>query len=414
MTYSKNFTIIKGGRKAPDTGHSHLFLSGYATDTRLMGVVGLFLSWEVISGAHTHRLYQLFYLDYEENIIDSYYESTDDTDAGFFNEKSRMLAALGGRPADISEKEARFLIQSCCISSADRTVKSTADRRYDFLLRPVSELSADEYSGLMSRLCVRIDSPYYAVNYYLMRSASSDLRGMACLCENSCFAEEPIRPSDVPELSVSVPFSGKQPMTFCMNTIDEKLDGSRYICRALTERSDSYYLSSVELTLASHTHKVLDAALISEFRISDIEAAMLLRRAEYIDVFAVLSNDVRFQQIFSAFTVHCTENIYSSGRLYVEFNDNNNHVGKEHYRLNDDVKTAYFLSSSGQLIMMAYSREAAAAAENRISMYFSSCGIIFGMQYEFHDPVFYEFISSGCDDFLEFVSYIAAPDDDDS
>lgn len=409
MTNSSNLRIIRGGRRSPAYQIPMKFVSCTATDTRLMGVVGIHITWKTTGGGYNERFEQLFYLNFEDNIIDPYFESGDSLDIRMAREKILMLSALGGNAVDLSEKEVRFLVQSCCLTPAGRTKQNTGSG-YDNLLQPAAKLRKTEYDDLMKRICTPLPTPLYYVNYYLMRAASMDLRGMAYLTGQSLCGTEMISPSDMPDDLPPFPYASKGHITLCLNTIESQLDGNRYLCRALTERPDSYYLSSIELSLESNTGRVRGASLISEFRISDIEAAMILRRTEYIDVFKVIDDDPRFNAIFRSFTTGFTENIYEHGRLFIEYNNNNDHVGKAEYRLNDDVKTAYYLSDRGQLLMMAYTPEAAKEAEYHLSQQFSSFGIIFGMKFEFPDPVLYEFINSDFDDFLDFILFITGPE----
>ncbi len=64
------FKLIKGGRD------EHLrdlfrFIGGEATDTRLMGVLGMHLHWRYVGGELPEDIHQFWYFDIEEIGLDS-------------------------------------------------------------------------------------------------------------------------------------------------------------------------------------------------------------------------------------------------------------------------------------------------------------------------------------------------------
>ena len=61
-----NFTVIRGGKNLSPECRGRKFVSGYATNTRLMGVIGLELKWDVVEDSQVKTLNQIFYLDAEE------------------------------------------------------------------------------------------------------------------------------------------------------------------------------------------------------------------------------------------------------------------------------------------------------------------------------------------------------------
>ena len=97
---------------------------------------------------------------------------------------------------------------------------------------------------------------------------------------------------------------------------------------------------------------------------------------------------------------------HDTGILYMIFHPNNKHVAKKEYRLNEDVLGMYFVSDSGQLISASYSLEEIRQLE--IDLGTSSFGrkLIPTAKYEFQEPVLYEFIQSGFEDFELFVDAI--------
>ena len=97
---------------------------------------------------------------------------------------------------------------------------------------------------------------------------------------------------------------------------------------------------------------------------------------------------------------------HETGTLYMIFHPNNKHVAKKEYRLNEDVLGMYFVSTAGQLISAAYSLDEIRCLE--LDLGTSSFGkkLVPIAKYEFQEPVLYEFIQSGFDDFELFVDAI--------
>ncbi len=78
---------------------------------------------------------------------------------------------------------------------------------------------------------------------------------------------------------------------------------------------------------------------------------------------------------------------------------------KKEYRLNEDVLGMYFVSDSGQLISASYSLEEIRQLEIDLELPFGR-KLIPTAKYEFQEPVLYEFIQSGFEDFELFVDAI--------
>ena len=107
-----NFTVIRGGKSLSPECRGRKFVSGYATNTRLMGVIGLELKWDVVEDSQVKTLNQIFYLDAEEFGLESYTEAYGDNPHLIAAERRRLIGALGGSVVPVTEEEARFLIQS--------------------------------------------------------------------------------------------------------------------------------------------------------------------------------------------------------------------------------------------------------------------------------------------------------------
>lgn len=412
-----NFTVIKGGRTdSPLSGGTHRFLSGIVTNTRLMGTMGMELVWEVHSSSGVQILNQIFHLDAEEFGLETYFEGFGKSPTDLAVERQRMIHTLGGNPVEITEKQARFLIQAHhSINQKFHTSLPEPSAHYAFLLHPQQTLTAAEVSGLYDRICPlwnSADRDNLIINYYLMRAFSGDLMGAAWLTAGARY-ENPgqILPDELPVCDLSgIRWSG-YPATLCRNVIHPQTRPGSYLCESLIEYEEQYHVHTSEIELLPEKGKVLRAETLSEFPISSPEAAMLLNRPEYITVYDIWDMSESFLDTFSQLVMLCTETIYDNGRLYTEFNETNVHVGKSTYLLNDDVHSIYFLSDTGQLILMSYRQQALHDAEFQVAMSMYPYAVVMTGRYEFRVPVLYEFINSTCASFEEFVDLIT-PDPD--
>lgn len=412
------FTVIRGG-KTSDTGtgkYEYKFVSGTSTNTRLMGVIGVELAWTFNDGSENKMLKQVFYLDCESRIVDTYTECVGNDSDELIKARKKLRAALGGRIVPIEEKEARFLVQSYSYGSGSDLGKAGGQHGYTFMLRPEQALTIDEYRPLADRICSELPTQNFAINYYMMRCASLDKRRAAYIEGRLQFRDpENIMPKDQPLDARENIFGITEPVTLCLNKVKTVPDGDgtvTYTCESLTEREDGYTISTADITLSDAPYRVLRAKLTSEFHITDIEAAMMMKRPEYLTVCEILDPDDEFDKVFDTLTETFTETQYESGRLFIDFKNNNDHVGNKFYRINDDMKAVFFLTDNRQLIIMSYSMRDAQYAEYRAIITLLPFNICVTMKYEFAEPVLYEFINSDFEDFGEFLRFITVSNDD--
>jgi hypothetical protein len=141
-------------------------------------------------------------------------------------------------------------------------------------------------------------------------------------------------------------------------------------------------------------------------QVSAVEAAMMLSRSEFVTVYEIVDNLDEFEVKFAKFTSGSLLTIHDSGRLFLSFNKNNDHVGKQTFRLNEDVFGLYFVTDLEQLIIAAYSIKGINAIEKNLFKSSLANSLFITAKYEFKEPVLYEFIQSGFEDFDDFLDFI--------
>ena len=421
------FTILRGGLAETADTSKKIFVSSYVTDTRLMGVIGVYIHWKLPENTSQTDFHQFFYFDAEEYGFDTYKGILTGADGDGLNElknvENSLLGGLGGKQVNLTETEARYLVQEyAALNKKSGLSLPEGYDEYKFLLTPEIYLENTEKYVLMSKQCPVLSSPYQVINYFLMRCFSKDFGAAKFLTKNY------VRTNLFPE---------HKGATLFKNTIDPSSDpvsGSNtnyyatdsdrdfgtfhthksYLCESLIEYDDTYYLVVTQITL-DHL-RVVRFEKISSFKISSAEAAMMLTRPEYITVFDIFEDAPVFNHNTTELTKRAMITFHENGQLYMIFYPHNNHVNKRVFLLNEDVLGIYYVTDSGQLILSSFSADGIRAMEG--DFFQSGYGIYTALvsKYEFKEPVLYDFISSDFEDFEDFVAFIAEdsfPEDSD-
>ena len=393
---NRNFTLIKGGLSYPYESDKRTFISAFVTDTRLMGVVGLYIHWEVESGSFVSDFHQFFYFDAEEYGFETYRSISGNDMSEISYIEHALMGGLGGQKIDLTQKEAAFLIQTYAnMNRRLSTPLPDGQKEYDFLFEPEIELTEEERRDLFEKQCTPITSTYQAINYFLMRCFGKDYAAAEFLSESNF-------PLDI--------YADIPPATLCKNTIDhfESESGHSYLCESLIEHDASYMLIVSEITMSKQgaAKKIESFEKRTTMQVSAIEAAMMLSRPEFVTVYEILSSPEEFDAGLAELTASALLTMHGGGRLFLSFNKNNDHVNKRIFRLNEDVFGLYYITDFGQMIIAAYSIKGIHAMEKELRKSALSQSLLPVSKYEFKEPVLYEFIQSDFEDFEEFLDFI--------
>lgn len=365
------------------------FISAYVTNTRLMGVIGMYIHWKLDEKDY----YQLFHFDAEEYGFDNYISINGDDRKKLTFEKEAMMGGLGGKYVRLKEIEARYLLQRFIYMNIKNNLPLPESRtEYAFLDKKRIDLTEKEKKRMMEKICVDITTEYQAINYFLMRLFSMDEEGVIYLTRNKRL-----------EL-----YDGKKPATLLRNIIEEnKTDkGVTYVCESLIEENLKYRIKVSEIEVGKDKKNriyIKDAKNRSTLNVSATEAAFMLNRPEYINIYS-LKDISSFVNLLKQKKPQALYNLHTSIHLFTEFNLSNKHVKEKKYMLNGDIYGIYCITETGQLIISAYMPEKI----NKMEKYFSSSEfndyITLIEKLEFKESVLYEFVHSGYDDFFEFLS----------
>lgn len=399
MTKDKkhNFTVIKGGKSdtASFKPEDLIFVDAYVTDTRLMGVLGLSIVWEIIDDKGNIPFHQFFYFDAEEYGLDTYESLQGDSPEILELIEQNLIGGLGGEKHPLSQAEALNLLADFVSGSEKlRAPLATPTEQYLELIKDLPPLSPVERELLRGKTCTPIKSHYQLINYYLMRSFARDFEAAKYL-----IAME------------ADPLEGlwEKPGTLCKNTIEEHVDKSgslSYLCEALIDWDGEYEMILLEIMISKGKMadaKIADAKVNHSFKISPAEAVMMLNRSEYVSVYEILAEPVDFDNTFLPLMAGALKTNHENGRLYMEFNNNNEHVNQKVFRLNEDIHGLFYVSDFGQLLLSAFSLEKIHSLESFLQKGPLSLMLLPTAKYEFKEPIVYDFIQSDFEDFEDYI-----------
>ncbi len=388
----QRFKIIKGGadKASGALKDTRRFVSAFVTDTRLMGVLALTVHWKNPSSEDEDDFYQFFYFDAEEYGLDSYQSLEGNDPFALETIEQNLMGGLGGKKIPLSKREVLYLLQS--FVSASKKLNAPLPEpvsEYEVLLKDPVLLSGKEKEAVISKICTPILSDYQRIHYFLMRCFARDWEGASYLIDGDIKPEELV---------------GKKAATLCKNTIEEYTgeDGAiSYLCEAVIDTDGKYELIVLEITVSKG--KINSALRRSSFRISAAEAAMMLNRPEFVTVYEIITEPAEFDDRFLPIVMAAMQTNHDNGRLFMEFNKDNNHVNQKVFRLNEDVFGLYYVSDFGQLIIAAYGVNEIHAIEKKLQKSPLNPSILAVAKYEFKEPVLYDFIQSDFDDFEDFL-----------
>lgn len=386
-------TVIEGGLSPSKENAEKEFAGAYITNTRLMGVMGMYVHWKLPEYPSCPDFHQFFYFDAEEYGFESYKSVMGNRVEEIAAIEQTMINGLGGRKKELSEKEVRAVLWKYLQFNRDRNIPLPEKlNEYEFLLTGPGAFSDAEKWELIFKICDPICSDYHAINYFLMRCFGHDYEAASWLC--------------CPDVPVHLYRNDHPQATFCKNTIDEDPDEEgAYLCESLIEYHGHYNLVVSRLTVDDEL-RVSSFEPCSGFMISSAEAAMMLAKPEFITVYEVLIPTDEFAGLLSQVPLNCLITPHQNGKLYMMFHNNNNHVNRQIFMLSADVAGIYYLTDSGQLLAAAYDLPGIHALEKDLRKSVLAPYVVATGKYEFKEPVLYEFVESQFDDFNDFLDYI--------
>jgi hypothetical protein len=380
------FKVIEGGKKNSDLDNLE-FIDAKATNTRFMGVVGAIARWKKNDGS---IITQIFHLDYEDYGIDGYNEFVDEDEEFIEKMLKKTTGGLGGDFVEISLEELIYLVSASLDVSYDACeYYEEINNSYDFLLKK-NEI---DVNGLFSKIGPGSSDENETLNYFIMRVIGRDEDTIRFFSRDN-YDENWLKTVDL--ASTLIKNSNE--------LIETEENLKRFEVMSLVDYRNKYKMitSIIELEEDEDGCFIKDFNIRNEMPISSYEAAFLLKKKEYINIYQILNDDFIFN--FDDEKPELMVNAHHNGDLYTEFNNTNSHVKDKIYYLNGDVFANYYITDSNQLVVFSFKEENI----EKVDEYFSGNDKYAGMLYSIgslvsDSTIVYSFIMSDYEDFYDFL-----------
>lgn len=392
------FKVIKGGLDGEPVSPEgeqkpYTFISAWATDTRLMGVVAMSIYWKDRLDNDVHQYY---YFDAVDTGFERFDEVVGDDENAMRENEVSYAGGLGGRKVGLSLDEALYMILE--FKEVNKKTGEPAPRlgiRMKKMLSKARELEEQEKQTLFQKICKSPLSVNETINYFMMRICDSDDPGIRFLSAGKLTAKDsPAKGSLYTLYRNKIKYSDKNSATL----------------ESLVESDQGYemWISDVRISQGS----VSSYKRKSRMRISDTEAFMTLSHSEFVMAYQLDPEGETLTQDSTPFTRRSQVVEEDDGESFMLFRPNNNHVDVKDYRLYDDIFGVYHLTSTGQLICSSNTQHDMALLELDLvfSPVYKSMSLI--GNYEFNEPVMAQFLASGYDDFNRFIAEITMGTDE--
>lgn len=353
------------------------FMSCQATETRLMGVVALKVTWRGREKTRA-RYYQVIHLDYSEYGIDEYLEFECIPGEEDYKEKKEEMnynwnhftSVMGGHVVNIPPSAMLRLIDSA-VPLAGKGI----DREYDDYQNEVFRENALMRLGLMrDRLAAdgvtaELCQPETAmelvsekrlgacatINYFIMRMVDRDFDAAAML---STVSRDELESNELADPGIQTLI--RSSISKSDQVTDPPADGSShpYRCRITTLGRSGYYHATFVIYLdgdyRTKDSRVTQIDIGSMVKLSEYESAIQVARREYLTVIQCPDDVIDgFDGKYIAPLAGVDPVMVPNGWLYTIYHSDNSHVNKAEYRLGDDVYGYALLNIGGELVLMS-------------------------------------------------------------
>ena len=368
------------------------FESCQATDTRLMGVVAMKITWRGRDKARA-RYFQVIHLDYSEYGIDEYleFECIPGTDTYKDNKEDmnyywqHFTGVMGGKVVSIPAETMMKLIEMALPLASEgidreydddenREFRAYAVMRLGFMKK---ELERHGYSaeGCGPEAAMRAVTPQKlatceTINYFIMRLVDRDFDAAAML---SYIDRSELEKCELAEAGIQTLVRSRIKKSDQEKDVPADGKSFPYRCRITTLGRDGYYHATFVIYLSGDYRSkdpfVTQLDIGSVVRLSEYESAIQVARREYITVFECPDNILNgFDGRNIAPLISADQSIVPNGWLYTIYNKDNSHVNKSDYRLGDDVYGYALLSIGGEFVLMSNEMTRISMLDNATAM----------------------------------------------
>ena len=389
------------------------FESCQATDTRLMGVVAMKVTWRGRDKARA-RYFQIIHLDYSEYGVDEYleFECIPGTDTYKDNKEDmnyywqHFTGVMGGKVVSIPAETMMKLIEMAlplASEGIDREYDDDENREFRAyavmrlgLMKKELEKHGYRSDGCGPEAAMRAVTPQKlatceTINYFIMRLVDRDFDAAAML---SYIDRSELEESELAEAGIQTLVRSR--IKKSSQEKDVPADGKSfpYRCRITTLGRDGYYHATFVIYLSGDYRSkdpfVTQLDIGSVVRLSEYESAIQVARREYITVFECPDNILNgFDGRNIAPLISADQSIVPNGWLYTIYNKDNSHVNKSDYRLGDDVYGYALLSIGGEFVLMSNEMTRISMLDNATAMSFYAPYLKLSGRFMIETPIFH-------------------------
>ena len=413
------FSIVEG-RLSDRYNHfaEYEFESCQATDTRLMGVVAMKVSWRGKDNPRA-RYYQVIHLDYSEYGLDEYleFDCMPGTDSYKSNKEDmnyywkHFTGVMGGNVVSITADVMLRLIETAMpLASEDIDREYDNDENIEFRAYASMRLELMkqelERQGYRPDKCgiydaMRAVTPQKlatceTINYFIMRLVDNDFDAASML---SSIDRSRLEESGLAEAGIQTLI--RSSIRKSDRRTDPPADGTSfpYRCRITTLGRKGYYHATFVIYLSgdyrSRDPIVTQLEEGSLVRLSEYESAIQVARREYITVFECPDDILNgFDGKYIAPLASTDPSIVPNGWLYTIYNKDNSHVNRTEYRLGDDVYGYALLTIGGEFVLMSNEMTRISMLDNATAMSYYSPYLRLSGRYMIDTPVFHTLCQS--------------------
>lgn len=417
------------------------------SSSRLMGVLAMRIIWSKDANKN-FKYYQVMHLDFSEYGIDEYseFDCTDESAESYTNYGameylwSHIIKPLGSDIIKIPYEIASLLIEKAkSIANSDINREFDNSENIGFRAMAVSRLELMKESILARKTsecsenynphdksnkqqgyikthinnmneCISPVSEHHlsengVINYFIMRLVDKDYDAATYL-------------SDLERAELEKNITSTAGIQTLLKNNIEKIDTYTFRGSAVTLSATSYYYYTYNIELRSKqqsdkekcnndSYLVKDFSVGTAYKLSSYEAAMQLDRAEYISCFdcadSIMDN---FDGRMISFLNGIDPKPVRNGWLFTIYRDDNSHVNKSKYFMNDDVYGYAILSISGEFVLMSNYLDNITSMERRLITSMYSPYITPTGRYEIEDSIFQTFCETGSAVFKNLIDEI--------
>ncbi len=394
-----NFKVIRGGASLENASPTYDFVSAYGTNTRLLGVVVVYIHWKETTLPQSD-LHQFFYFDVEEFGFDTCKSLFEPTHDMLKDTEDSIIGGLGAKKVPLTEKEAISLVKKFIAHNLVHNISLPGDiSQCEFFLNEEVTLSPEENKALFEKLCDKVDTTCKAINYFLIRLVGKDAKAVAYL--TSPFAQAKLKPEKLMEEELEL----DEPGSLLLNTIEiDPGNPDVYTCKSIVETDEGHRIIASTITLDQF--RVCDFHVMNNFGITPKEVSQMTKQEEYISHY-IIGDSSLSEEFTTKLLAQSMKTRHKIGTLYMIFNPDNSHVDKTQYRLSGDVMGVYYLMDNGHLVVSARSDQEIKQLEKDLATSEIGKCLVPVSKYQFNTPILPQFINNDMEDFEEFVKIIS-------